>query len=78
MRMDIQRLKLLPSEVLKHMELLTAEIFGNSDSIGQRAYQEMQAIKDEAKDKDKAIRKINSRFGESLDKLIAISELKEK
>ena len=44
----------------------------------REAYQEMQAIKDEAKDKDKAIRKINSRFGESLDKLIAISELKEK
>lgn len=60
------------------INVLTAEIFGNSDSIGQRAYQEMQAIKDEAKDKDKAIRKINSRFGESLDKLIAISELKEK
>ena len=60
------------------INVLTAEIFGNSDSIGQRAYQEMQAIKDDAKDKDEAIREINRRFGESLDKLIAISELKEK
>lgn len=58
------------------VNVLTAEIFGNSDSIGQRAYMEMQKIKDRASDNKAAIREINQLFGQSIDKLIAISELK--
>ena len=61
------------------VNVLTAEIFGNSDTIGRRAYMEMQKIKKDKKDdRNAAIREINGRFGESLDKLIAISELKVK
>lgn len=60
------------------VNILTAAIFDNDDSIGQRAYEELLSIKDAAKDKDKAISEINQRFGESLDKLIAISQIKEK
>lgn len=60
------------------MNILTAEIFGNDDSIGQRAYEEMQNIKNSTTNTSKAIAEINSRFGDSIDKLIAIRQLKGK
>ena len=56
---------------------MTASIFGNDDSIGHRAYEEMIQIKDNTTDKSRAIAEINKRFGESLDKLIVINQLKE-
>lgn len=60
------------------VNVLTAEIFNNDDSIGQRAFEEMQKMKNEAKDKVKVIKDINNRFGDSVDKLIIISQLKKK
>lgn len=60
------------------VNILTAAIFDNADSIGRRAYKEMQKIKDTAQDKSKAINEINQRFGESLDKLVVVSQLKGK
>ena len=60
------------------VNILTAAIFDNADSIGRRAYKEMQEIKDTAQDKSKAINEINQRFGESLDKLVVVSQLKGK
>lgn len=60
------------------VNILTAEIFGNDDSIGQRAYEEMQNIKNSTTNTSKAIAEINSRFGDSIDKLIAIRQLKGK
>lgn len=59
------------------VNVLTASIFGNDDSIGHRAYEEMIQIKDNTTDKSRAIAEINKRFGESLDKLIVINQLKE-
>lgn len=59
------------------VNILTGEIFGNDDSIGQRAYQEMQSIMNSDLNKSEAIAKINSRFGDSIDKLIVIRQLKE-
>lgn len=56
--------------------ILTAEIFGQEDSIGMRAYQEMKEI-GKKKDKPEAIRIINAHFGESLEKLSIISQLKK-
>lgn len=58
------------------VNIITAAIFDNEDSIGRRAYKEMQEIKYSADDKTKAINEIKRRFGESLDKLVVISQLK--
>lgn len=58
--------------------VLTSEIFDNDDSIGMRAYQEMKDISQNEPDKAKAVNEINSKFGESLEKLIVVSQLKQK
>lgn len=58
--------------------LLTAEIFNQEDSIGAMSYKEMRNIGESMVDKNKAIDKINALFGESLEKLMYVTQLKEE
>lgn len=59
------------------VNLLTAEIFNQKDSIGAMAYEEMQQIGESMEDKKQAIDKINAQFGQSLEKLMYVTQLKE-
>lgn len=57
---------------------IQAKIFGSTDTIGSKAYQEMRNIgKQTDKDKTQKLNEVNSKFGESLEKLMVLSEINE-
>lgn len=57
---------------------IQAKIFGSTDTIGGKAYQEMKEIGSQTdKDKQQKLSEVNSKFGESLEKLMVLSEINE-
>lgn len=58
---------------------IQAKIFDSTDTIGGKAYQEMKAIGEQTdKTKQQKLNEVNSKFGESLEKLMILSEINEK
>ncbi len=58
---------------------IQAKIFDSTDTIGGKAYQEMKAIGEQTdKNKQQKLNEVNSKFGESLEKLMILSEINEK
>lgn len=58
---------------------IQAKIFGSTDTIGGKAYQEMKEIgKQTDKNKMQKLNEVNSKFGESLEKLMVLSEINEE
>lgn len=59
--------------------MIMAEIFDSMDSIGGRAYQEMQdmAIKENV-DKDSLLKQVNDAFGDSLEKMMVLGKINER
>lgn len=57
---------------------IQTKIFGSTDTIGEKAYQEMKNIGMQTdKDKQQKLNEVNSKFGESLEKLMILSEINE-
>lgn len=57
---------------------IQTKIFGSTDTIGEKAYQEMKSIGMQTdKDKQQKLNEVNSKFGESLEKLMILSEINE-
>lgn len=57
---------------------IQAKIFGSTDTIGGKAYQDMRDIsKQTNKDKQQKLNEVNNKFGESLEKLMVLSEINE-
>lgn len=57
---------------------IQTKIFGSTDTIGEKAYQEMKSICMQTdKDKQQKLNEVNSKFGESLEKLMILSEINE-
>ena len=59
--------------------MIMAEIFDSTDSIGGRAYQEMQDMAmDEHVDKKTLIKQVNHVFGDSLEKMMVMGKINER
>lgn len=58
--------------------VITANIFGNKNTIGQRARSEMEEIKKDETKGEKDLLDISQRFGDSIEKLILMNTLKGK
>ena len=57
---------------------IQTKIFGSTDTIGEKAYQEMKSIGMQTdKDKQQKLNEVNSKFGESLEKLMILSDINE-
>ena len=57
---------------------IQTKIFGSTDTIGEKAYQEMKSIGMQTdKDKQQKLNEVNRKFGESLEKLMVLSEINE-
>lgn len=57
---------------------IQTKIFGSTDTIGEKAYQEMKSIGMQTdKDKQQKLDEVNRKFGESLEKLMVLSEINE-
>lgn len=59
--------------------IIMAEIFDSTDSIGGRAYQEMQDMaENEHVDKKSLIKQVNDGFGDSLEKMMMMGKINER
>lgn len=57
---------------------IQTKIFGSTDTIGEKAYREMKSIGMQTdKDKQQKLNEVNRKFGESLEKLMVLSEINE-
>lgn len=61
------------------ISFIQTKIFGSTDTIGGKAYQEMKSIgMQKDKNKQQKLNEVNSKFGESLEKLMILSEINEE
>ena len=58
---------------------IQASIFGNSDTIGGKAYQDMKDMSEQtALDKQQLLNEVSTKFGESLEKLMVLSAINDR